>query len=163
MRRIAAQTRAPRVRPAGRQGGMTLVELLVALTVAIIGFAGLLSLYTSVTRANAVAADTSQAVDRASQMLETLGTMSVSEIEALAAYDRIDASGWGPVPYHRGDTEGRRGVEFERYVSARAVHGSPSLVVFEAEVRWRDPRAGEADPPREIRLERVQVRQEPAP
>ena len=139
---------------------MTLVELLVALTVATIGLAGLLSLYTVITRGNAVSADTSQAIDLASQMVEDLGAMSVSQIEALDAYGPIDATGWGPTPYHQGDIRGRRDILFERTVDAREVFGTPSLVIIEAEVRWRDPGASDDDRPRIITLETALLREE---
>ncbi len=151
------------LRPAARgrardQGGMTIVELLVALVVSIIGLAGLLSLFTVASRANAVSADTSQAVDVAAQMLEDFRTMTIADIEGNAAYGPIDADGWGPVAYHLGDVTGRRGIEFQRNVSARQVFGSPGLVWIQAEVVWQDPGAAQG-PPRSVVLETTLLRE----
>jgi hypothetical protein len=136
-----------------------MVELLVALGVSLIGLMGLMGLFTVAARANAVSADTAQAVDMAAQMLEDLGSHTVAEIEAMPGYAPIDAAGWGPVPYHLGDSVGRRGIELQRNVYAREVFGSPGLVWLKAEVIWSDPGAGEGEPPRRIHLETALLRE----
>ena len=157
-----ARAMARRARGPGGQAGMTIVELLVALTVSLIGLAGLMSLFTVMARANAVSADSSQAVDIAAQMLEEMGTMSVPEIEAIPDYGPINSAGWGPVPYHLGDALGRRNIVLERNVFAREVFGSPGLVWIQAEVLWRDPGAPETEPARRITLERTLLREDPS-
>jgi hypothetical protein len=138
---------------------MTIVELLVALSVSVIALMGLMGLFTMGSRAQAISADTAQAVDVAAQMLEELGAIPVGHLETLPGYLPIDAEGWGPEPYHLGPALGRRDIELERWVSARQVFGTPELVWLRVEVSWRDPGAADALP-RRVALETVRLREE---
>src|SRR5687768_15423462 len=93
--------RCPRSRSA--QHGFTIMELLVALGVTMIGLAGLMTLYSVTARANRGTTVTTDAMEAAAEAVEELRGMSVAQIEGTAPYAPIDASGWGPVDFHGGN------------------------------------------------------------
>ena len=125
----------PRVRAAPRaEGGFTLVELLVTLAVTVIGMAGLFGVFTATTRGNASARESSEALGLCQGAADEIKSFTVAEMEAMAAYGVIDATGWGPRPYHEGPVVGATGATFVRDVWARAL--DQDLVWVKVTVSW---------------------------
>ncbi len=126
-------------RPRRRDGGFTLLELLVTMSVTLIGLAGLLSIYAASARGAAGARYTSEAIDLCEETLEAFRGTPVAEIEAIAAYGPITNAGWGPADHHEGDVVGTSGVTFRRSVEARGIDGSEQqLVWLRVTVAWTE-------------------------
>jgi prepilin-type N-terminal cleavage/methylation domain-containing protein len=144
-------------RPERAERGMTLVELLVVLVVALIGFAGLLAVHGTAVRGNLGAERGAEASELCDQMMEEMRGMTVDDIEAV--YSSITPTAWGPATYHLGDAVGRAGVVFVRTVEAQEVPGATSgLVWLRATVEWNE-RGGPPD--RRVYLELLRTREEP--
>ena len=145
------------------QRGFTLIELLIVLAVSMIGLAGVLSLFTTTKRGNALAQEGAEAVEIAEETLEGFRAMPVSAIEAIPNYGNISSDRMGPVPHHHGPIVGQRGVVFRRLVQAVEVPGSGNLVRLSVTVQWGDDDAGGREPSTDhaVTLEVVRNRQVP--
>ena len=124
--------------------GFTLTELLVAMTVTIIGLAGLLSLHVTTIRGNASASQAAEAVAVAEQALEDIRREPIARIETVL-YEPITGTEWSGTSSSHLMTPitGRTGQVYQPVV--RAVQLTPpSLVRFRIIVYWMD---GGADLP----------------
>lgn len=126
------------------EGGFTMIELLVSLTVALVGLAGLMSIFVSSAQGNRYAGQAREATEAASAAMEELRAMSIAAIESHPSYEPIDAAGWGPVLFHDGPVAGLGELVYRRWVSARELAtDSGSLVLIEVTVDWNEE-GGEA-------------------
>jgi prepilin-type N-terminal cleavage/methylation domain-containing protein len=138
--------------------GLTLVELLIVLVVALVGFGGLLAVHEIAVRGNLGAERGAEASEICEEMMEELRGMAVAEIEA--AYTTITATAWPPISYHRGDAVGRAGVVFVRTVEAQKMPGAgfgSDLIWLRATVEWNE-RGGPPD--RRVYLELLRTEEE---
>ena len=137
------------------QRGFTVTELLVALTVTVIGLAGLLSLHVTTVRGNASVSRALEASTFAEEALESLRQKSIGEIEALIVANGgnpIDTSqqdfdidfGSPPEVFGNAIVDGRAGQQYRKRFYVQTVSATqPQLVRIRAEILWRE---GEAPP-----------------
>lgn len=118
------------------QVGFTLIEVLVALTVTVIGLMGLMSLHTTTAKGNRDASRTAEANAIASDTMEALRAMPIDS----GAYSVVGKYGALPVV----DAEmtaifGRADVMFTRTLSVEDLSSvSSNLVRLHLEVAWSD-------------------------
>ncbi|MCG8417321.1 MAG: prepilin-type N-terminal cleavage/methylation domain-containing protein [Proteobacteria bacterium] len=112
------------------QQGFSLLELLIALAVTVVGLAGLMSLHVATMKGNRTAAHTADATTIAQQTMEELRSMSMAEITTRH----------GPLPItgvNNMDTvDGRAGMTFTRDLSVREMSGF--LVMMRIVVNWTE-------------------------
>lgn len=144
--------------------GFTIVELLVVMGVSLFGLAGLMSVFTSASRANSSVGHSAEAIDVCERTMEEFRSMSIANIEGTPEYGAITAAGWGPVQHHEGDFVGRNGVVFNRNISAIQTAASAGLVRIEVDVSWSDtgsdPATAPASTVHNISLEMIRTRVE---
>ena len=130
------------------QAGFTLIELLMVMAISLIGMAGVMSVFTSNSRANVLSQQSSEAVEIAEESMEELRSMSIADIESLPGgpYPAITSAGWGPLPYHLGQVPGSKNVIFDRQVSAIQTAASTTLVRIQLVVTWEDSGRDPTDP-----------------
>jgi len=83
---LAPQSRQRLVARLGDQAGFTLIEILVTVALTMIALAGLLSLNVAVTRGNAMASQTSEAVAIAKSIMEEIRTLPATQVSPSGAY-----------------------------------------------------------------------------
>jgi prepilin-type N-terminal cleavage/methylation domain-containing protein len=140
------------------QGGFTLVELLVAMMVTVIGLVGLMSLHVSLIKGNRDASRFADASAVAQQTMEDLRTMNFALGKPNSIVDI-----YGPLPITDAvlDTvDGRAGMTYYRTFSA--VQLANTLVRFHVEVSWMDDgsdptAATPADGRHEVTLELIRT------
>ncbi len=142
-----------------------MVELLIVMGVSLFGLAGLMSVYTSASRANNSIGHSAEAIDVAERTMEGLRSMSIGELETRVEYGGVvTAAGWGPMLHHQGDTTGRNGVIFRRRVSAIETTASAGLVRLQVDVSWSDngddPDTAPASTVHNVSLEMIRTRAE---
>lgn len=152
-------SRPDTTRGAGERG-FTLTELLVALTVTVIGLAGLLSLHVTTVRGNAAAGQYLEATTIAEETLEALRHEPVVQIES--EYQSITGTEWSP-----GETlaavTGRANQTYLRRLYAVELPGSPNLVRFRVQVMWSEGGViptGPSDADHVIEVETIRTRTE---
>lgn len=153
----------------GAERGFTVTELLVALTVTIIGLAGLLSLHVTTVRGNASASRALEAVALAEETLEILRSKSVGDIEQAygitvnASTQTIDFGSTTPTAAFGATTvTGRANQQYTRRLHLKVLDATqPNLIWVQAEVVWNDnapppvsPAAGEHS----IKVETIRAR-----
>ncbi len=147
-----------------RERGFTMVELLVVMGVSLFGLAGLMSVYTSASRANNGVGHSTEAIDVAERTMEGFRSMSIADIEATVGYGPITTLGWGPVDHHEAQLPTRNGVIFRRRVSAIETAASAGLVRLQVDVSWSDngddPDTAPASTVHNISLEMIRTRAE---
>jgi prepilin-type N-terminal cleavage/methylation domain-containing protein len=169
MRRQSLKTELRK--PQRRERGFTMVELLVVMGVSLFGLAGLMSVYTSASRANSGVGHSTEAIDVCERTMEELRSMSIANIEAIPTYGPITAAGWGPVDHHAplgspgtSQLEARNGVVFKRRVSAIETAASAGLVRIQVNVTWSDnssdPDTAPASTVHNVSLEMIRTRAE---
>jgi prepilin-type N-terminal cleavage/methylation domain-containing protein len=127
------RTHGRRARRARAAAGFTLIEVLVGMTITLIGLAGALSLHTTMANGNATAARTSRATAIAEQTLEDLRGSTIEQL--IADYGDtptlpIDGAEVGEVE--------EAGVVFARFLDVTETPNDPDLVRVRVEVRWLD-------------------------
>ncbi len=141
-----------------------MVELLVVMGVSLFGLAGLMSVYTSTSRANASVGHSAEAIDVCERTMEEFRSMSIADIEGTVGYGPITAAGWGPVDHVTRIVDGRNGAQFARRVSAIETAASTGLVRLQVEVRWSDngddPDLAPASTVHDVTLEMIRTRLE---
>ncbi len=142
--------------------GFTLVELLVALTVTVIGLAGLLSLHVAVLKGNQNASRTGEATTVAQQTLEDLRAMPIggSPQSIVARYGALPITDVTMDP-----VDGRAGMVYIRRLWVNELTSvSEDLVMIRIEVHWTDdgadPNGADESVKHKIALELVRTRQE---
>lgn len=132
------------------QRGFTITELLVALTVTVIGLAGLLSLHVTTVKGNASASRALEAVSFAEQSLEALRTRTIKELEATYG-PATTSETWYHWDGDDGDDSptmttlgasvllGRNDQEYRRMVRIFVPEATePNLVRVAVEIVWKD-------------------------
>jgi prepilin-type N-terminal cleavage/methylation domain-containing protein len=149
-----------------RQGGFTLVELLVTMLVTTVALAGLFGVFASTTRGNIDAREAAEALALCESSTDVLKSYTVAQLEADLGYPAVvTGATWGPIQFHEGDVTGATGVVFERQVWGRGI--DDDLVWFKIAIVWASDGAvlgsegGIHD--HEIALEIVRSRTEAAP
>lgn len=141
-----------------------MVELLVVMGVSLFGLAGLMSVYTSASRANSGVGYSTEAIDVAERTMEEFRSMSITNIELVPTYGAITTAGWGPVDHHQDQLQARNGVIFKREVSAIETAASPGLVRIQVDVSWSDtgddPDTSPASTLHTVSLEMIRTRAE---
>jgi prepilin-type N-terminal cleavage/methylation domain-containing protein len=141
-----------------REAGFTMIELLITLSIAVIGMTGVLALHLATTRANANTAATADAITIAQQTLEDARALSLAEM--YAAYDDDGAL---PIDYDFDQTTvlGRTTTYYRRIV-VEGVGGSSDLLRLRVEISWGDDGAAIDDDAHHhvIALELLRTRQE---
>jgi prepilin-type N-terminal cleavage/methylation domain-containing protein len=130
---VPAPRAGVRERSSPRRGehGFTLIELLITLAVTLIGISGLLTLYMSVARANAVTGRLLEGSDVAEQVIEDHRGMSSAAL--VAAYGPL------PIAADLAPAAGRNDLEFRRRLLVESVGVAPTAMLrLRAEVRWTD-------------------------
>lgn len=146
------------------EAGFTMIELLTVMAISLFSLAGLMSVYTSASRANQSVDYSTQAIGVAEQTMETFRSMTISEVESVAVYGAITTAGWGPIEHPDGNVLGRNGVIFARNVRAIETQVSPGLVRIGVEVLWvkdgTDPRTANSEEQHRVTLEMLRTRKE---
>ncbi|MCP4447328.1 MAG: hypothetical protein GY811_18565 [Myxococcales bacterium] len=143
MRRLSPKFRNPQ----RGEGGFTMMELLIVMGVSLFGLAGLMSVYTTASRANNSAGHSAEAIDVCERTMEEFRSMSITDLESESSYGAITTVGWGPVKHHKGDATGRNGVIFGRDVTAIETAVSSGLVRIQVDVSWLDNGTDPDTPP----------------
>lgn len=113
------------------QRGFTLLELMITLTVAMIGMAGLLSMHGTMSRANKVTARQLEATGIAELVLESFRGETADSL--IADYGAI------PLDEDLGEVEGRNGQIFRRRLIVEQVAAAPTaLIRLRVEIGWTD-------------------------
>lgn len=144
-----------------QEGGFTLIEILMTMTVTVIGLAGLLSLHMTTLRGNRMAANSAEASTVAQKVVEELRTLSVDGPDGIVAR-------YGALPFEDAamDTEdGRTGTVYTPYLSAKELTSlSEDLILLRVEVIWADDGADPATVDErykhQVTVEIVRTRQE---
>lgn len=134
--------------PRPRERGLTLPEILVTLTVALIGSIGALAVYRTSLRANAGTRDLDRARQLAEGLLEDVRGLDLPAVEALAASQLPD---WRTPPPLE--------VVYHRDLDVEAIEGA-DLVRLTATVTYSDDGSGREASMHRVRLELVRTRQE---
>ncbi len=108
---------------------------MVALTVTVIGLAGLLSLHVTTVRGNANASMAAEAIIAAEQVMEELRQSTVPQIESQ--HGTITAIEYNP-GVQLASIFGRTGQEYTPVLFAGEVSGQPNLVRFRVRIFWMD-------------------------
>ena len=144
------------------QTGFTLVEVLIALTVTVVGLMGLLAMHTTTLRGNRDAGRASEATTIAQQSMESVRALAIDgPSNSITA--RYGALPFFDVPM---DTVlGRAGVVFKPYLSVEALSSvSSDLVRMRIVVEWADggddPTSVPAANKHKASLELIRTRQE---
>lgn len=124
------------------QRGFSLIEILIAMTVTIIGLAGLLSLHLTTVRGNSRATRTVMASAIAQQTMDELRSLPVRAPTATYAEPTLQSAYGIPanevliVP----DLLGPDNTTYQRVVSINPLGGPPldNLVLVRVEIRWAD-------------------------
>lgn len=155
----------------GREAGFTVIELLVALTVTIIGLAGLLSLHVTTVRGNASASRSLEAVSLADESLEILRSKTIGDIEqayGLTLTTSVQSVEFGATTptsaFGPSLITGRANQQYNRRLHLKILDATqPNLIWVQAEVVWNEgapppsfPAAGE----RSIKVETIRSRSE---
>lgn len=142
-----------------RDGGFTMIELLVTLAVAGIALAGVLATLLVASRTNAGASTTADAVSIAERTVEEARGLSLDEM--FVAYEDDDAA--LPIDHDFGaaTVQGRIATYLRRIVVEDIGEGT-GLVRIRVEVTWADEGGDVTDPDRQHRvaLELLRTRQE---
>lgn len=122
------------------QGGFSLIEILIAMTVTLIGLAGLMSLYTTAVTANARSTSTINASVVAQQTMEELRSMPV--LAPSTGYDGPTLENTIGVPvtdFLLAPITAQNGTEYQRRVSVVQLP-SPvnNLYRITVGIRWAD-------------------------
>jgi prepilin-type N-terminal cleavage/methylation domain-containing protein len=142
----------------GEQSGFTLVEILVTMTITIIGLTGLLSLHMATIKGNQIASRSAEATTFAQEVIEELRTRTVDSI--IAQYGLL------PVNDELIDSPaGRAGMTYTRRLWINELTTmSEDLIRIRVEVSWADDGADPATADESLRhsiaLEIVRTRQE---
>lgn len=147
-------TRARAVRRA-QEGGFSLIELLVAMTVTIIGLLGLLSLHTTTMDGTASSAQFSEGSTFAREMMEDMRARSIAQLEG----------DFGPLPITTSDVvSGRANQTYTRTISLTPTPVSPDLVLMRVVVNWTEagaiPGSDDGRYDHAVTLELLRTRQE---
>lgn|SRR5690606_26111634 len=135
------------------EGGFTMIELLVALTISVIGLAGMLSVHKGLARGNHSAVQSGEAVRAAESTLEELRQRPLAAI--VAAYGEL------PIDVELPDAIGKNGQVYRRRLLVDAPGGAADLFRTRVEVTWSEGGAepgGEDD--RRVALEVLRTQQE---
>ena len=162
---------APRRHRRARERGFTVTELLVALTVTVIGLAGLLSLHVTTVRGNASASRALEAVALAEETLEILRSKSIGDIEqaygiaVTGSVQTVDFGATTPSSAFGATTmTGRANQQYSRRLHIKVLDpAQPNLIWVQAEVVWNDsapPPSLPAPGEHSIKVETVRARAE---
>ncbi len=122
-----------RARRTRRQGGFTLLEMLITLTVTVIGLTGLLSLHVVVSKGNATTSRSGEGVAVAEATLEEIRNLSLA-----ALFTEFGVTGL-PIDANLNTVAGRAGVTFNRNVQVTELTAtSTNLVKIRVAVTWTD-------------------------
>jgi prepilin-type N-terminal cleavage/methylation domain-containing protein len=112
------------------QSGFTMIELLITMTVTLIGLAGLLAMTVSVAKGNRGASQSSEALSIGQATLEDLRAMPVTEIE----------TGFGPVPIDAAmaDVTGRANQVFHRQLLVTNIDLGADLILIQVVTSWTE-------------------------
>jgi type II secretory pathway pseudopilin PulG len=133
----------------GAELGFTITELLVALTVTVIGLAGLLSLHVTTVRGNASASRSLEANAIAEESLEILRSKTIGDMEqyfgpitttdVVYHWDGDDGDDSPPGDFGPSVIAGRANQSYRRLVHFKLVDASqPNLIWIQAEVIWNE-------------------------
>lgn len=151
--------------------GFTVMELLVALTVTVIGLAGLLSLHVTTVRGNASASRALEAVSLAEETLEILRSKTIGDIEQAygitigGTVELVDFGDTTPASAFGATTvTGRANQQYSRRLHMKVLDASqPNLIWLRVEVVWNDSAAPPALPApgdHSIKVETIRARME---
>ena len=143
-----------------REGGFTMIELLITITVVVIGFGGVLALHLAIIGGNAASARDAEAVAIAARTIEQLRSESVSGMvqdltgSASTALPVVGAA----MP----TVVGRSGMTYARKATVEELTAaSPDLIRIHVDVSWTDDgAAANAGHDHGVSLELVRTRQE---
>jgi prepilin-type N-terminal cleavage/methylation domain-containing protein len=124
---------APTTRRRRRQGGFTLLELLITLAITVIGLTGLMSLYVVTAKGNAGTSRSGEGVAVAESTVEEIRTMTLAEMYARFGVPNL------PIDANLDTVAGRAGVTFSRRVQVTEMTAtSTNLIKIRVEVTWTD-------------------------
>lgn len=143
-----------------KQAGFTLIEMMITMSVIVIGFAGLLALHLSIVGGNAASARSAEAVAIAERTLEQLRSETISGMtqdltgSAATALPLVGVA----MP----TATGRNGMTYARKATVEELTAaSPDLIRIHVDVSWTDDGAApNAGHDHSVSLELVRTRQE---
>jgi prepilin-type N-terminal cleavage/methylation domain-containing protein len=158
LRRASWNGRPGSRRRRSQQGGFTLVELLVTLTVTVIGLAGMLSLFNANSRNSAISSRTAHAATAAQETIEELRGIPVATLTTLYGALPIEDADLDPI-------DGPAGLVLNRRMSFSSLPvASGDLFLLRVEVYWTDdgatPGSDDGRYDHTVALELVRTRQE---
>lgn len=113
------------------EAGFTMVELLITLSISVIGMTGALALHLATARANAGSAATADAIAAAQKTLEDARSQSYAELIASYGALPIDDDFGGTTITGRTET-------FTRRIQIDPVGGNNDLLRVRVEISWND-------------------------
>lgn len=116
-----------------REGGFTLVEILVSVVIMTIGMTGVMAMYTTASQTNRQAQRLSRGFVLAQELMEELRGQSVLELETEVRATKGIRS---DVPLT--NAEGKVYLTYHRSFSAVPLTANPNLVMVEALVSYAD-------------------------
>ncbi len=150
-------------RPVPGQAGFTLIEVLIALTVTVVGLMGLLSLHTTTLKGNRDASRSAEATTIAQRTMEEVRAMPIDDGTVSSIVGKYGPISFNNVPM---DTAfGRAGIMYTRALTVEELTAvSEDLIRIRVVIEWAD---GGDDPStvadidkHKISLELVRTRQE---
>lgn len=153
----------------GAQGGFSLLELLVAMSVTVIGLLGLMSLHKTGIQGNQASSRLIEATAVGQQTMEEIRSIPIqSAIPGEPTLLDLPTAPVTSLPIVNGalpPVPGRGSMEYRRRLDAEELTSvSPDLVRIHIEISWTDNGADPADPdPRlhhELHFEVIRTRQE---
>lgn len=149
--------------PRGEQSGFTLIEILVTMTITVIGLTGLLSLHMATVKGNQIASRSAEATTLAQEVLEELRARPVDDGTIKSIVGQYGAL---PITNQLYDTViGRAGMTYPVHMSVNELTTmSEDLIRIRVEVSWADdgadPATADETLKHSIALEIVRTRQE---
>ncbi len=130
--------------------GFTMIELLVSLTIVVIGLIGLFSTMLSASRGNAIGEAIVQATMLAEERLERLRTLDTVTLQSLPAAEATPAPVTVKPVLTAGEQAKATGVVYTINASSVTPAGSTGVLQLTVRVAWKMPEEAAAAPGREV-------------
>lgn len=114
------------------ESGFTLLELLIAMTVALIGLAGMMSIFVTLARSNSVSRQQGDAVAISQRVAEDLRSLSIDEIAATYG------GGGLPIDQVAMPAVTERTMTYTPILSVTPNADDPDLVLVRVDVQWQE-------------------------
>jgi prepilin-type N-terminal cleavage/methylation domain-containing protein len=136
------------------ESGFTLLELLIAMTVALIGLAGMMSIFVTLARSNSVNRQQGDAVAISQRVAEDLRSLSIDELAATYGGGAL------PIDQVAMPAVSERSIIYTPVLSVTPNADDPDLLLVRVEVQWQEAGDPSAEARHRIGLEVLRTRLE---